>query len=183
MDSQIFEEKSKVDEKKESFEEETKVEEKKESFEEETKVEEKKESLEEETKGEEYKEEFELNKKNLPIFKLALRQAEEWIVQEKVRAKGLRKEHREAKSIWKPRAQKCEEGLKKIKAELNEARIDQEELLAKAYSILIKQGRISERPSNTTIEQEREGQEFKASEHRLQLIDKATSDLIFQLIS
>ena len=86
--------------------------------------------------------------------------------QEKVRVKGLKKEHREDKAIWKPRKQAYEENLKKVEAELNEARIVQEKLLAKAYSILVEQGRISEPSSNTTEEQEREGQEFKALAHK-----------------
>ena len=69
--------------------------------------------------------------------------------------KGLKKEHREDKAIWKPRKQAYEENLKKVEAELNEARIVQEKLLAKAYSILVEQGKLSEPLSNITEEQER----------------------------
>ena len=97
--------------------EETKVEEKKVSFEQETKVEAKNESVEEGI-VEEGAEVFELNKKKLTVFKHLLRQAEQWMKQEKVRVKGLKREHREDKAIWKPRKQAYEEILKKVEAEL-----------------------------------------------------------------
>ena len=136
MDIQIYKE-AKVEEKhKERVEEETKLEAKNESYEE-VKVEEKTES-------------FELNKKNLPRFKRLIHQAEKWIKKEKLRVAGLKKEHMENKAIWRPRKQVWEESLKKVQADLNGARITQEKLLAKAYSILVEQGRISQRLSNTT---------------------------------
>ena len=97
--------------------------------------------------------------------------------------KGLKKEHMKDKAIWIPLIKAHDESLKKAKDELNEARITQEKLLVKVHSILIEQGRISEIQSSTTDEQEREGQEFKASSYNPGPIDKTTSDLIFQLIS
>ena len=137
----------------------------------------------EETKVEEQKEIFELNKENLPIFKRALHHAKKWIKQEKVRVKNLKKEHTEDVAIWRPRLQEYERNFKKVQAELNEINIVLEALLAKAYSILVGQGRINEKSSNSDDEQEMEGQEFKASAYKRESIDKATINLIFQLIS
>ena len=163
MDIQLFEE-NKVEEQIEGFEEESNLEVKKENIEE-AKVEIKTES-------------FELNKKNLNLFRSLLRKAKKWIKQEKRRVKGLEDEHREDRALWIPTLQAHDERLKEAKAELYESRIVQEKLLAKAYSILIEQGRISERQTTITEEQEREGQEFKALPHKPESI----RNLIFRLI-
>ena len=168
MDIQLFEE-NKVEEQIEGFEEESNLEVKKENIEE-AKVEIKTES-------------FELNKKNLTLFRHLLRKAKKWIKQEKIRVQGLEKESWEDSPFWKPRLQAHDESLKNAKDELYEARIVQEKLLAKAYSILIEQGRISERQPCTTEELEWEGQEFKDLRHKPESIDNTTRNLIFQLIS
>ena len=100
-----------------------------------------------------------------------------------IKSDRTKKGDMEDKAIWRPRKQAWEESLKKVPAELNRAIITQEMLLAKAHSILVEQGRLSQPLSKTNEEQETEGQEFKVLGHLSDSIDKTTSDLIFQLIS